>query len=100
MSRKALSGLSHDEFCAAIDRKRAARMSAFDSQTPAVRNLANEYGWTTVDSFLRLGVTNPRHIRHLVETVLNEFSPTRGSHASQGIRRAEGIARDFESGPQ
>ena len=33
-----------------------------------------------------VGVEKPKHIRHVVETVLNEFSPTRGSFSAQGIR--------------
>lgn len=79
------------EFQEIVDRRRRVRMAEIDRLPVATRELVHAYGWNTVKAFLDTGVRNPRHIRHLVETVLNEFSPTRGSSSSQGIRRAEGI---------
>lgn len=70
-----------------IDEKRQQRMGEIDRLAPDMRELVHEYGWTVVKSFLDCGVRAPNRIRHLVETVLNEFSPTRGSYSSQGPRR-------------
>lgn len=70
---------------------RAARMDIVDSMSPELRELIHEYGLTVVTAFLQCGVTKPKRIRHLVETVLNEFSPTRGSSSLQGIVRAPGL---------
>lgn len=75
--------VEHQEF---VDGKRRKRMDEIDRQPPAIRACVHEYGWSVVRACLDLGIREPRHIRHLVETVLNEFSPTRGSFASQGIR--------------
>jgi len=69
-----------------IDKKRAHRMARVDALSPELRALVHEYGFSVVDNFVRLGVSKPKHIRHLVETVLDEFSPTRGSYSQQGIR--------------
>lgn len=80
-----------DAFFAIVDQKRRNRMDAIDNLSPALRQCVHEYGWTTVNSFMALGIKNPKHIRHLVETVLNEFSPTRGSSSAQGIRAARGL---------
>lgn len=67
-----------------IDIKRTARMRRIDDMEPELRSLVNEYGFRVVDTCMQLGVIKPKHIRHMVETVLDEFSPTRGSHSSQG----------------
>lgn len=69
-----------------IDAKRTSRMAAVDVMPDDVRALVHEYGLNTVRAFLDIGVTKPRHIRHIVETVLDEFSPTRGSPSAQGPR--------------
>lgn len=69
-----------------VDRKRSNRMQRYDNLPKEVRELCQEYGFAVVDAFLSLGVSNPKHIRHLVELVLDEFSPTRGSKSQQGIR--------------
>lgn len=60
-------------------------MAAIDSLPPAHRQLVHDYGFHVVKSFLELGVVRPGHIKHLVETVLDEFSPTRASFSNQGI---------------
>jgi hypothetical protein len=69
-----------------VDVKCRRRMAMVDAYSPDVRALIHEYGLTVVKGFYDLGVKNPRHIRHLVEIVLNEFSPTRGTFSKQGKR--------------
>lgn len=66
--------------------KRKARMDKIDAMSPALRELVNEYGFHTVNTLLNSGVTKPNQIRNVVETILNEFSPTRGSYSCQGKR--------------
>jgi len=61
-------------------------MKAIDSLPPDIRALVHEYGYTIVKTCLDLKITKAKHIRHLVETVLNEFSPTRGAYSIQGRR--------------
>lgn len=68
-----------------VDIKRKARMDQIDRQSPEMRALVHEYGWNIVKSFIDIGVTQPNHVRHLVETVLNEFSPTRSTFSNQGV---------------
>lgn len=85
-----MSGLYHPdmtpESIAKVEHNRRVRMQLIDSLDPETRSLVKEYGWSVVSSFRDIGVMKPRHIRHLVETVLDEFSPTRGSSSSQGLR--------------
>jgi len=69
-----------------IDRKRTARMDAIDGMPPAIRELVHEYGFNVVKAFMDCGVTKAKQIKHLVETTLDEFSPTRGSFSRQGPR--------------
>lgn len=76
-------GMSQQEM---VDMKRSRRMAEFDAYDPEIRQLVHEYGLTVVKSIYDLGVTKPRQIKHIVETVLNEFSPTRGAFSVQGIR--------------
>lgn len=74
------------DFAQMVHRKRIARMERIDAMSPELRELVHEYGFNVVNCCASLGVTRPRHIRHLVETILDEFSPTRGSFSKQGIR--------------
>lgn len=76
--------MTDDEFVEGFQNRRVARMNAIDQMAPELRSLVNEYGYNTVNAFVMCGVTKPKRIRHLVETVLDEFSPTRGSFSSQG----------------
>lgn len=69
-----------------IEKRSAKRMAAIDALPASMRAVVHEYGYMIVSNFLNCGVKKPEHIRHLVETVLNEFSPTRGSYSRQGIR--------------
>ncbi len=71
-----------------VQDKRIARMNRVDEFDPVTRSLIHEYGLNTITQFVNAGVTKPNVIRHLVETVLDEFSPTRGSYSAQGIRSA------------
>ena len=82
-SNSPFRGLTREQM---IDVKRSKRMAAVDAYDPAIRSLIHEYGLTVVKSLYDLGVTKPNHIKHIVETVLNEFSPTRGAYSMQGIR--------------
>lgn len=79
---------SPEEHQAFVDRKRQLRMDAVDRLPQPMRELVQTYGLTVVNAFMDCGVKKPSQIRHLVETVLDEFSPTRGSFSKQG-RRAE-----------
>jgi hypothetical protein len=85
-NRQKLSTLPPDEFQAVIERRRAARMQAIDGMSSELRQLVNDYGLRVVRSLMDLGITKPRHIEYIVETILDEFSPTRGSHSAQGAR--------------
>ena len=69
-----------------VDRKRRERMAKVDQLEPEMRELVHQYGFNIVDNFMRLGITRPKHVRHLVEMVLDEFSPTRGAYSKQGKR--------------
>jgi len=82
-SKSPYRGMSHDEM---VDAKRVNRMDSIDRLDPETRALVHEYGYHVVTAIRELGVTKPKHIRHIVETVLNEFSPTRGSCSVQGKR--------------
>ncbi|OZA34380.1 MAG: hypothetical protein B7X92_10375 [Novosphingobium sp. 17-62-9] len=73
----------HEAF---VQQKRQARMAKVDQFDPETRTLIHHYGLNVVNAFVQVGVTKPKHIRHLVECVLDEFSPTRGSYSAQGIR--------------
>lgn len=82
----------HDaEFLRKVQKRRVKRMEQFDALAPDMRELVNEYGANVVGAFIQTGVTKVRHIRHLVECVLDEFSPTRGAYSNQGTKRAPGI---------
>lgn len=61
-------------------------MAAIDQMQPEIRELVYDYGLTVVRAIMDQGVIKPKKIRHIVETVLNEFSPTWGSYSSQGTR--------------
>ena len=69
--------------------RRIARMRNVDDMPPAMRALVHDYGYAVVHSFVSCGVTKPKRIKHLVETVLNEMVPTRGAFSSQGGSRGK-----------
>lgn len=75
--------VEHQQF---VDRKRVARMEKIDHLPAPVRELIHDYGYNVVKAFMDCGVGKAERIRHLVETVLDEFSPTRGSYSIQGKR--------------
>lgn len=49
--------------------RRHARMAAVDAMTMPLRALVHEHGLTIVKAFLDCGVSNPKHIAHLIATV-------------------------------
>ncbi|MBN8955042.1 MAG: hypothetical protein J0H17_00300 [Rhizobiales bacterium] len=86
MTRARGKAQSPAEFQAIIAGNRMRRMGRIDAMSPALRGLVNDYGYHVVDTCIGLGVGKPRQIRHLVETILDEFSPTRGTGSAQGQR--------------
>lgn len=70
----------------AVDERRRKRMAAIDAMSPEMRALVHAYGYAVVHALMQAGVKQPRRIRHVVELILDEFSPTRGSYSKQGIR--------------
>lgn len=85
-SLKPVNRLSDQEFKNYVHQKQINRMNEIDRLPPKVRTLVNEYGYTVVKTLLDLGVSKPNQIKHIVEVILDEFSPTRGSYAKQGKR--------------
>lgn len=75
---------SEAEHNARVQQKRQIRMKIYDDQHPEVRKLINEYGFSLVHAFALCGVTKHNHVRHLIEKVLDEMSPTRGGGSVQG----------------
>jgi len=73
-----------------VQARRQHRMAAIDEWPKEHRELVHEYGLTVVLPFIQCGVRKPNQIKHLIETVLNEFSPTRGAASCQGTKRAAG----------
>lgn len=90
---------SREDFEKIVQSRRMARMASVDALPPEIRALIHQYGLMVVDAFLRIGITKPNHIRHLVETVLDEFSPTRGSSSIQGIKTVMHRS-DFDPGQE
>lgn len=74
------------EFQERVQARRIARMEMIDKYPEEIRKLVHEYGWTVVHALIDCGVEKPNQIQHIVETILDEFSPTRGSFSAQGIR--------------
>lgn len=69
-----------------VEQNRQFRMMRIDAMPKELRVLVHEYSLTVVDAFLAAGVSKPKHIRHIVERVLDAFSPTRGGGPKQGPR--------------
>lgn len=61
-------------------------MTKVDNMAPAHRLLVHKYGLNVVQAFIDCGVGSPNRIQHLIETVMDELSATRGSFSSQGRR--------------
>ena len=85
------------EFARIVEHKRRNRMAMVDDMPPDWRQAVHDYGLTIVLAFKECGVKKASHVRHLVETVLDEYSPTRGSNSHQGIRNAKGISIDLDA---
>ncbi len=77
---------NREEFDALLTAKRVRRMDRIDNMPPGLRECVHEYGLNIVDMCLSYGVDKPERIRHLVNTILREMSPTRGSFSQQGVR--------------
>jgi hypothetical protein len=75
-----------------LARKRAQRFEAIDALPKDIRELVHAYGYTVVKTAMDLGIKKPKQIKHMVETVLNEFSPTRASFSVQGTRNDMNLA--------
>lgn len=73
-----------EDFQRAVERRRRARMEMIDNYPPKIRVLVHEYGLAAVKAIYDLGVKKDNQIRNIIETVLDEFSPTRMSYSSQG----------------
>lgn len=88
--------MNDEENRAFVAGKRGSRMHDIDKLPADIRLLIHEYGYTIVKTLMDCGVTKPNRIKHIVETVLNEFSPTRGTYSIQGIRKNidTGVATD------
>lgn len=84
MKRARLNELSDRDFAERVNDRRAKRMKAVDDMPSEIRELVHDYGLNVVKAIIDQGVTKPNKIRHIVETVLNDFSPTRGNFSSQG----------------
>lgn len=94
--KTALDAGDTERFRGIVDRRRNERMAQFDGLPADVRACANDYGWRVVKTMLDLGITKSRHIRHVVETILDEFSPTRGTSTAQGPRTELAKAPTYE----
>lgn len=81
-----LCDLNPEEFSDRMADRRTKRFERVNRMPHGLRECVYDYGLTVVDALLDAGVKKPKNIRHVVETVLNEFSPTRGTRSSQGIR--------------
>ena len=79
-----IENYTDEEFEALVSKRRKDRFETIDNMTPELRELVYDYGLSVVQTALQVGIKKPKQIRHMVETVLNEFSPTRGNFSSQG----------------
>lgn len=86
MAKRKLGHLPAEEFFEVIDERRVKRMAEVDAMPADMRRLVHDYGLNVVLALQQAGVRKTKHMRHIVETVLNEFSPTRGSFSAQGQR--------------
>lgn len=84
----------HANYQDIIDQKRRARMDVIDRFPADIRAMIHEYGFAIVKTLLDCGVKKPKHIKHVIETVVNELSPTRGSFSKQGVRTE--VLREWE----
>lgn len=80
-----------EQHLANVQERRRVRMAGVDRMPVELRALVHEYGLYVVQAFLSQGISKPKAIRHITEVILNEFSPTRGSYSSQGVRTAPGM---------
>lgn len=51
------------------------RMAEIDALPPALRACVHDLGWDLVKNFMDHGVSNPKHIRALVNVVISSLRP-------------------------
>lgn len=79
--------------------KARQRMKRIDNMPRGLRECVHEFGLTIVDACTQVGVVNPRHIRHLVETIRNEGkygNPGTGQRNCPACSGTGSIPRDGE----
>jgi hypothetical protein len=62
--------------------RRVQRMEAIDQLPPNLKAVVHDWGWYIVKSFMDCGVTKPKHMRHLIEVVLDDTRAPRGISSS------------------
>lgn len=67
-----------------VAKRRSDRMRVVDGMSEDWRALVHEYGYSVIHQMRNCGVTQANHARHIIETVLNELSPTRHGFSNQG----------------
>lgn len=90
-----MTNMSEEDRRVMVAEKRGARMHEIDKLPRDIRELVHDYGYTTVRALMDVGIRKSNHIRHVVETILNEFSPTRGTYSNQGIRKDVETGKPF-----
>lgn len=70
-----------------LEAKIRRRMEVIDSLTPDQRKVVHDFGWHLVKEFMQRGVTRPKDIRALVNTVLNELRPPEIEAARREMER-------------
>lgn len=73
-----------ETFEEAVERRRQSRMAVVDGYPAELCELVHEYGLNVVQAFVQHKIGTPRIMRHLIDTVLSELSPVRGSSSHQG----------------
>ena len=54
-------------------------MQKVDNLTPELRSVVHDWGFCLVDNFMMCGVTNAKHIRHLINLTIMETRTGGGS---------------------
>lgn len=61
-----------------LEQKITARMKRIDGLTPKQREIVHEHGWRIVQCFLERGITDPKHMTAIINTILSEYRRPRG----------------------
>jgi hypothetical protein len=86
--RAKLSLLPHAEFVSVVALRRDNRMRRVDAMSEEWREVVHDFGLCVVDALQECGVTQARHGRHIIRTVLAELGPLNGGSSNQGVRMA------------